>query len=431
MELQPYHGELETEVRERFLRYVQVHTTSDRHSGSHPSSPRQFDLAYMLEKELKELGLTDVTVTEHCYVIARIPASSGVEAPTVAFLAHMDTAPDSSGENVHPRIWEAYDGGVLEIGNGLTLDPSEYPDLRDFIGETLITTDGSTLLGADDKAGVAEIMTAVAFIMAHPEVRHPEVEIIFTPDEEIGQGVDYLPVEELHAHFAYTMDGGKEGSIEAECFSAYRLRIEIDGYVIHPGSARGKMANAVSIASRLIAVLPQNESPEATDGRYGFYCPVEVSGDYGHATIDIIVRDFETDEVLRRVEYVKQLARTMELAYPRSSITVNATKQYLNMRDRIDVYPFLTKILTEAIEATGIEPILDPIRGGTDGARLTEMGLPTPNIYAGGLNFHGPLEWIPVRSLRRATETILTILDLWSERVGSETPLPEIVNDRR
>lgn len=430
MELKKHRPEIERDVQERFLRYVTVHTTSDRHSDTTPSTPQQWDLARMLADELKEIGLSDVTVTEFGYVIARVPASEGVTAPPVAFLAHMDTAPDSSGENVTPQIWKEYDGGVLEIGNGLVLDPQEYPDLLDFVGETIITADGRTLLGADDKAGVAEIMTAVKFIVEHPELSHPKLEIVFTPDEEIGRGVDKLEVQDLHARFAYTMDGGKEGSIEAECFSAYSVNVVIDGYVIHPGSARGKMANAVTIAGRMLSMLPQNESPEATDGRFGFYCPIEVRGDYGRAEIDLIIRDFELDEVLRRVQYVEDLGRTMEGAYPRCKVTVTSQKQYINMRDRLVKYPFMMDILKEAIRTTGVEPIMEPIRGGTDGARLTEMGLPTPNIFAGGLNFHGPYEWIPLRSMVRAVETILEILKLWSVQVPADTELPEITAER-
>jgi tripeptide aminopeptidase len=422
---------LQQDVRERFLRYVQVHTTSDRHSKTTPSTPRQFDLARLLADELSGLGITDVEVTTYGYVIARIPASGGVTAPAVAFLAHMDTAPDSSGENVSPRVWENYDGGRLELGHGIVLDPTDYPDLLDFVGETIITADGTTLLGADDKAGVAEIMSAARFLMEHPEFPHPEVEIVFTPDEEIGRGVDKLDVERLHARFAYTMDGGKEGSIEAECFSAYRVHVKIEGYVIHPGSARGKMANAVTIAGRFLSMIPQNESPEATDGRYGFYCPVEVSGDYGHAEIEFIIRDFDIAEVRRRIAFLTHLGQTMEHAYPRSTVTVTSEKQYLNMGDRIAGYPFLLDLLTRAIEATGVTPRLEPIRGGTDGARLTEMGLPTPNIFAGGLNFHGPSEWIPLRSMVRATETILNLLTLWVQDVPADTELPVVTPKTR
>jgi tripeptide aminopeptidase len=427
MDQQEERRNMESDLLERFLRYVAVHTTSSRHSETTPSTEQQWNLARMLEGELKDAGVPEVEVTEFGYVLGRIPPTRGVTAPAVAFLAHMDTAPDSSGKDVSPRIWEDYNGEVLEIGNGLVLDPREYPDLSDFVGETIITTDGTTLLGADDKAGVAEIMSAVRFLMDHPEVPHPEVEIVFTPDEEIGRGVDRLSVADLHSRFAYTMDGGREGSVEAECFSAYRVKVEIEGYVIHPGSARGKMANAVTIAGRFLSMLPQNESPEATDGRLGFYCPVEVRGDYGKAEIELIIRDFELDEVLRRVAFVEDLGRTMERAYPRSRITVTSEQQYLNMRDRIAEYPFMMDILTRAIRRTGVEPKLEPIRGGTDGARLTEMGLPTPNIFAGGLNFHGPYEWIPLRSMVKATKTILEIVKLWAVEVAADTPLPELV----
>jgi tripeptide aminopeptidase len=299
------------------------------------------------------------------------------------------------------------------------------------VGDTIITADGTTLLGADDKAGVAEIMSAARLLVEIPEIRHPEIEIVFTPDEEIGRGVDKLPLTELHSRFAYTMDGGKEGSIEAECFSAYAVTVEIEGYVIHPGSARGKMVNAVALAGRFLSMIPQTESPETTDGRDGFYCPVEIRGDYGKATIDLIVRDFETTEVMRRVATLEQLGTALQSAYPRSNVTVTSRKQYLNMRDEIEKYPFVLNLLTRAVERAGADPVLEPIRGGTDGARLTEMGLPTPNIFAGGLNFHGPYEWIPVRAMVRATETILNLVQLWSDEVSGDLPLPQLRPDRR
>lgn len=431
MSLNPHEERIRADVQERFLRYVRVHTTSDRHNPETPSSSRQFDLASVLAEELRGMGLSDVTVTDYCYVIARVPASPGVEAPTLALLAHMDTAPDSSGENVQPRIWENYDGSVLPIGNGLSLDPTVYPDLLDFCGETIITTDGSTLLGADDKAGVAEIMAAVRVLTEQPDLPHPELEIIFTPDEEIGRGVDRLPLDQLHARFGYTLDGSKEGSIEAECFSAWAVRVEIQGYVIHPGSARGRMVNAVAMAGRYLSMVPQTEAPETTDGRDGFYCPVEVRGDYGSASIDFIVRDFDRDQVLRRVAYLEQLGATLQAAYPGSTVTVSSRKQYLNMRERIEEFPFVLELLTEAVQAAGMQPVMEPIRGGTDGARLTEMGMPTPNIFAGGLNFHGPYEWIPVRSMVRATQTILELAALWAARVPADTELPHITPEQR
>lgn len=404
------------DLEERFLRYVRVHTTSDRHSESTPSTERQFDLAHMLAGELRSLGVPQVEITEYCYVIARIPASAGVVAPAFVLLAHLDTAPDLTGENVNPRIWRNYDGSVLEIGHDHRLDPAEYPRLSEYIGETIITTDGSTLLGADDKAGIAEIVCAVRFFLEHPDVPHGEIEIVFTPDEEIGHGVDKLPLERLNARFGFTMDGGPQGGIEVECFSAWHATVEIEGYAIHPGSAKNRMVNAVTMAGKYLSMLPQSESPEATDGRDGFYCPVEVRGNYGHAEIDLIIRDFELAEVKRRVRYLEQLAGTLEYAYPRSQVTVTAHKQYLNMFDTVSRYPLLLEILRDAVHATGIEPVMEPIRGGTDGARLTEMGLPTPNIFAGGHNFHGRYEWIPLSAMVRAVKTIVYLAVFWAER---------------
>jgi len=403
-------------VQERFVRYVQIHTTSDRHSDSKPSTARQFDLARILAAELTELGVRDVQMTDSCYVIARIPATIPGPVEPIVFLAHMDTAPDTSGENVVPRIWEDYDGRALEIGNGCTLDPADFPDLLDYTGDTLITTDGSTLLGADDKAGVAEIMTAVEYFQTHPDVAHGEIEVVFTPDEEIGRGVDGLDPAALHSKFGFTMDGGREGTIEAECFNAYQVTVAIQGYVIHPGYAKNKMANAVSIAGRFLSLIPQNESPEATADRDGFYCPIEVRGDYSQAEITFIIRDFAIEEVHRRIAYLRQLGATMEAAYPRSVVTVTETKQYLNMADELKKYPQILEILKDAIRRTGVEPVLEPIRGGTDGSRLTEMGLPTPNIFAGGLNFHGKYEWIPVRAMVSAVQTIVYTTLLWAVR---------------
>ncbi|SIQ52747.1 peptidase T. Metallo peptidase. MEROPS family M20B [Alkalispirochaeta americana] len=421
MDLTQYHALLTDDVQERFLRYVRVHTTSDRHCEETPSTKRQFDLAHLLARELKEMGVSQVSVTDHCYVTARLPASPGVTAPPLLLLAHLDTAPDLSGEGVSPRLWESYDGSPLELGHGYRLDPAEYPDLLDYIGDTVITTDGSTLLGADDKAGVAEIMSALRFLQDHPEVEHGLIEVIFTPDEEIGRGVDKIPLEWITAQFAFTLDGGRQGSIEAECFSAWQVQVEIEGYVIHPGSAKNKLVNAVALAGRYLAAIPQAESPEATEGRDGFYCPVEVRGDYGRAEIELIVRDFDQAQVDRRVAYLKELGKTLELAYPRSRIEVRARQQYLNMYDTISRHPFVMDVLEKAVRAAGLEPVLEPIRGGTDGSRLTEMGIPTPNIFAGGFNFHGRYEWIPVSAMRRATETILHLVRLWKDEVPEKS----------
>lgn len=407
-----FSGELEA----RFLRYVRIHTTSDGHSTTHPSTERQFDLARLLVTELQEMGVPSVELTEYCYVIARIPATPGITAPPVVLLAHMDTAPDTSGEEVNPQVWRRYDGSVLEIGHGCRLDPEEYPDLLDYVGETIITTDGSTLLGADDKAGIAEIMEAIRFFLRNPSVPHGEIEVVFTPDEEIGRGVDKLPLEKLHSRFGFTVDGGGEGRIEAECFSAWRATVTIEGYAIHPGSARNRMINAVTLAGEFLAAIPPGETPETTDGRDGFYCPVEIRGSYGHAEIDLIIRDFDTAHVERRLAYLDQLAHTLQLAHPRASVTVTSHRQYLNMHDTISRYPFLLELLEEAVRSAGGDPVQEPIRGGTDGARLTEMGVPTPNIFTGGHNFHGPYEWIPLSSTVRATKTLCFLVSAWAKQ---------------
>ena len=401
----------EGDLMDRFLRYVRVHTTSDPHSSSTPSTERQFDLARMLEAELRSLGLTDVTLDEQCRLIARVPAT-GAGAP-IGLMAHVDTAPDFSGENVNPRVHERYDGGVIELGGGFTLDPAEYPMLSRYTGETVITTDGSTLLGADDKAGVAEIMTAVAYLLAHPEIPHPEIEVIFTSDEETGRGMDGFPVEKLRSGFCFTIDGTDEGGVEAECFTAYKATVSFTGYSIHPGSARGKLANATSMAATFIAMLPRSESPEATDERYGFYCATEVTGGISKASATIILRDFDHDTVKRRIEYLEQLARTIEGSFPGGSVDVHVDRQYLNMADFLAPHPQVLERVRQAIAATGMEPIMHRVRGGTDGARLSERGIPTPNIFTGGQNLHGRYEWIALPAMVRASRTIVNLVQLF------------------
>ena len=411
----------EEDLLERFLRYVRVFTTSDRHQSGTPSTPGQFDLAAMLVDELKRLGVEAPYFDDSCYVIARIPASAGKEgAPSIGFMAHVDTAPDSPGENVNPTVHRDYEGGVIRLSpkgssEARVLDPAEYPTLNDYTGDTIITTDGTTLLGGDDKAGVAEIMTAVSYMQQHPEIAHGPIEIIFTPDEEIGRGMDEFPVSKLESRVCYTVDGGDEGTYEAECFNAVMASVHFSGRVIHPGSARGKLANAVTMAGEFLSLLPRSESPEATDGRFGFYCPVEVTGGMGGARVDLIIRDFEMSEVERRVETVKRYAAAVEFAYPGSEVTVEHFEQYRNMRDALREVPEATELLEEAIRATGMEPVSHAIRGGTDGARLTQMAVPTPNIFAGPQNMHGVYEWVPLRSMVRAAQTLINLAGLWSD----------------
>jgi tripeptide aminopeptidase len=330
-------------------------------------------------------------------------------------MSHVDTSPDSSGEHVQPQLHRSYDGGTLLLGGEVVLDPAEYPALRDYTGETVITSDGSTLLGADDKAGIAEIMTAVAYLHEHPEFPHGPIEIIFTPDEEIGRGMDHFPIDKLRSRYCYTIDGGDEGTVEAECFTAYLARVEFTGRVIHPGRARGKLVNATTMAGTFLSMLPRAETPEATDGRYGFYCPLEVGGDMGSAWVELIVRDFEMAEVERRIEALRSLARAVEASFPGGRVTVEAHEQYRNMRDILADHPNTVERATAAIRETGMEPKLEIIRGGTDGSRLTQMGIPTPNIFTGAQNMHGRHEWVALPAMVRSAKTILNLIRLWGE----------------
>lgn len=403
----------EADVLERFLRYVRIFTTSDRHGKETPTTPGQWDLARLLERELRDLGVQDVHLDEKCYLIARIPASAADQAPTIGFMAHVDTTEDYSGKDVNPQVHAPYGGGRIEL-SGATLDPAEFPELADYVGETIITTDGKTLLGADDKAGVAEVMTAVRYLLAHPEVPRPNLEIIFTPDEETGHGMDNFPLDQIRSGYCYTVDGGDEGTIEAESFTAYKARVDFYGRVIHPGTARGKLVNAVTMAGHYLALLPRNESPEATDGRYGFYCPTLVAGGLDHAHVEMILRDFDADIVERRIAAVRSFGEAVQAAFPGGRVVVQVEKQYRNMHDSIATEPRGLDLLARAVRATGMEPIFHSIRGGTDGSRLTEMGVPTPNLFAGGHNMHGRFEWVALRSMVRAAKTLVNLAALWA-----------------
>ncbi len=416
----------EQDVLERFLRYVRVHTTSDRHGTEAPTTARQWNLTRMLESELRDLGVKDVTVDKRGYLVARLPATGGptagtsagadddaIAAPVIGYMAHVDTTEDYAGENVNPQVHRNYDGGVIAVGS-LRLDPTEFPDLLEYKGETVITTDGSTLLGADDKAGVAEIMTAVGYLLAHPEIPRPVIEVIFTPDEETGKGMDRFPLQRIRSTYCYTVDGGDEGTIEAESFTAYKATLEFEGVMIHPGTARGKMVNAARMAAAFVAMLPRSESPEATDGRYGFYHPLRLSGSGESALVEVLIRDFESDLVEQRVAAVHAFADAVRASFPGGKVTASVEKQYRNMYDRIAEEPDGLDLLAKAVQATGIEPVFHSIRGGTDGSRLTEMGIPTPNLFAGGHNMHGRFEWVALRSMVRAAKTLVNLAELWT-----------------
>jgi tripeptide aminopeptidase len=409
-------------VLPRFLKYVRFWTESDRSIADTPSTPGQWELAKALAAELSEIGLSDVELTDHCYVIARLPASAGREkAPVIGFMAHLDTSSDVSGKDVKPVLTERYDGSPIRLAEGRALAPAEFPDLSGRIGDTIITSDGTTLLGADDKAGVAEIVAAAEHLLAHPEIEHGPLEFVFTPDEETGKGLPEYPRDRIRATACYTMDGGPQGELEAECFTAYKADVVFTGKVIHLGAARGKMANAVTMAASFVSMLPRSESPEATDGYYGYYCPLEIKGDPEKASVELYLRDFEQPSMDRRLAALEAFARAVEAQFPGGSVSVASKMQYLNMKRKLDQHPRVLELLLAAAQATGTDPFFKPIRGGTDGSRLTEMGIPTPNVFTGGHNYHSRYEWAGLGEMVAAVETILALVGLWAkEGPGSE-----------
>jgi len=407
------------ELLERFLRYVRIFTTSDESlaEAKTPSTPGQWDLLRMLESELKELGVEDVNLDGQGYLIARLPGNlpPGSDVDPIGFMAHVDTSADAPGKNVRPQVHHSYDGKAIRLKDGITIDPADFPLLSDYEGQTIITSDGTTLLGADDKAGVAEIMTAVHWLVQHPDAPRGDLEIIFTPDEETGMGMNRFPVESLNSRFCFTMDGGREGEMETECFFARAARISFNGHVIHPGAARGKLVNAVTMAGAFINMLPRNESPEATDGRYGNYWPHKVEGGLESAELTVFYRSFDAEDISRRTDALKSFAAAVESAFPGGRVTVEIKEQYRNMREELDKHPQVLNKLRQAVLASGIEPLENPIRGGTDGSRLTAMGIPTPNIFAGGVAFHSRSEWAALPAMVRGVTVILKLIGIWSE----------------
>ena len=408
--------QLEPLIVPRFMNYTRYWTESDRHTEATPSSPGQWDLARALQNELLELGVKEVELTPHCYVIARIPAGKGKEgAPSVGFLAHLDTASDVSGKDVKPQLVKEYNGGKIALGEGLELDPAKEAGLAEQKGRAIIHTDGSTLLGADDKAGIAEIMAAVEYLVTHPEIPHGPLEIIFSPDEETGKGLPEFPMDKIKSAACYTLDGGAMGELEAECFNAWKADVEFKGRVIHVGTARGILANASLMAASFAAMLPRSESPEATDGYYGYYCPMEISGNLETARLEIFLRDFETEGMKRRLEVLDTIAKAVEAQFPGGKVIVKKSPQYYNMKDKINEQPQVLERLKTALDNIGIAWRLKPIRGGTDGSRLTEMGIPTPNIFTGGRNYHSRLEWASVSEMCAACRVVIELIRLWGE----------------
>jgi tripeptide aminopeptidase len=412
-------ADLADAIVSRFLRYVRIKTTSDHHVEATPSTPGQWELAKLLAEELRSLGLTEVELTGHCYVIARLPASPGKEGlPAVGFLAHMDTSGDAPGGDVKPQVVKKYDGRPIGLAGNLVLDPEADPDLADQKGKAIIHTDGTTLLGADDKAGIAEIMTALEYLLAHPEIERGPVEIIFSPDEETGKGLPGFPLDAIKAAACYTLDGGPLGELEIECFNAYGAEVHFTGKAMHPGAARGRLVNAALMAASFAALLPRNESPEATDGYYGYYCLMEIKGNQEEASLELIIRDFDRREAERRTAALENFARTVEAQFPGGRARVNAKPQYYNMREKIEARPEVLELLKNAARNTGIEFRLKPIRGGTDGSRLTELGIPTPNIFTGGRNFHSRIEWVSVPEMTAACKLTIELIRLWGARVS-------------
>ena len=408
--------QLETLLVTRFLNYVRHDTESDRDIEKTPSTPGQWELARVLRDELLALGLNDVKITDQCYVIARLPPSAGKEsAPCIGFLAHLDTASDVSGKDVKPQLIENYNGGKIELAGGNCLDPYMEPDLAAHKGKTIIHSDGTTLLGADNKAGIAEIMAAVEYLVKNPQTEHGLIEIIFTPDEETGKGLPDFPLGEIKSAACYTMDGGPMGEIESECFNAWKADIEFTGKVIHIGAARGRFANAALMASTFAVLLPRTESPEATDGYYGYYCPMEISGDLEKTNLEVFLRDFDSEGMKKRLASLETFAKTVEAQFAGGKVVVKTQPQYYNMKSRIDEKPDVLEKLKQAMTNLGIEWRLKPIRGGTDGSRLTELGIPTPNIFTGGRNFHSRLEWVSVSEMCAACKVILELIRIWGK----------------
>ncbi len=403
-------------ILDRFLRYVSIETTSDENSESQPSADREWDLLKLLRDELAALGV-EVTLDEFGYVMASIPSNVDAKVPAIGFIAHVDTAPDASGKDVKPQIIKNYDGGDIALKGvpGLYLKPAEFPEMLHYKGQTLITTDGTTLLGADDKAGVAEIMNAVQYIVEHPEFKHGPIKIGFTPDEEIGRGVVKFDVARFGADFAYTMDGGEIGELEYENFNAASAKIHIQGCNVHPGYAKGKMRNAIHIATELNGLLPVEQRPEYTQDYEGFFHLIAFNGAVEQADITYIIRDHDRAKFEEKKALMTKVCDFINVKYGDGTATLTLKDQYYNMRQQVEPHFHVVEKAIKAIEMAGIKPKVQPIRGGTDGANLSFKGLPCPNIFAGGLNFHGKMEFVPLESIEKASEVVLNIIKLYAE----------------
>lgn len=405
-------------VIERFLKYVTFDTQSDESTGVTPSTPKQMVFAQYLKTELEELGLKDISLDENGYLFATLPSNVDHEVPVVGFIAHMDTSPDMSGENVKPRIVEKYDGKDIPLcaEENIILSPANFPELLDHVGEDLIVTDGHTLLGADDKAGIAEIVGAVAYLIAHPEIKHGDIRIGFNPDEEIGLGAHKFDVEKFGAKWAYTMDGGEVGELEFENFNAAAAKIRVKGRNVHPGYAKNKMINSLLVANEYASLLPADETPGTTEGYEGFYHLIGMEGEVENTVLSYIVRDHDREKFEARKQALLGYAAQLNEKYGEGTVTVELKDQYYNMRQQVEPLMHIIDIAFAAMQEAGVTPKVKAIRGGTDGAQLSFKGLPCPNIFAGGLNFHGRYEFVPVQSIEKAMNVVVKIAELTAKR---------------
>ena len=408
----------EKKIIDRFIRYVKVDSQSDPESTTTPSTEKQWDIAHLLVDELKAIGLQEVEIDQYGYIMATLPSNVSHQVPTIGFIAHYDTSPDFSGANVNPQFVYNYNGGdiVLNEKEGIVLSSSYFSDLKKYIGQTIITTDGLTLLGADDKAGVAEIVSAMEYLIEHPEIQHGKIRIGFTPDEEIGKGPHKFDVSKFGAEWAYTMDGSHIGELEYESFNAAGAKIHIKGKSVHPGTAKGRMVNAVLIASELIEMLPEDEIPERTEGREGFFHVMNIKGDVENTYINLIIRDHDRNKFNARKELLHTIVKDLKELHKDAVFELEVEDQYYNMREKIEPVIHIVEIAEEAMKEVGVTPVIQAIRGGTDGAQLSFKGLPCPNIFAGGVNFHGKYEYLPVPSLLKAIDVILKIAELTAKK---------------
>lgn len=408
-------------ITERFLKYVSFDTQSSEETGTTPSTQKQMVFAKVLHDELIKEGLQDVELDSLGYLYATLPSNTSKSIPTIGFISHLDTSPDASGTNVKPQIINNYDGKDITLSTDRVLSPKQFPELLDHIGDDIITTDGTTLLGADDKSGIAAIVEAMVYLQKHPEIEHGKIRIAFNPDEEIGMGAHHFNVEKFGCKFAYTIDGSECGEIEFENFNAASAKITVSGRSVHPGSAKGKMINAGRIATEIVQMFPQSETPETTEGYEGFYHLTSISGSCTEANLSFIIRDHSTEKFQERKQTVSRIVDTINQRYGNGTATLTLTDQYYNMRKQVEPQMYIIDIARQAITEAGMTPKIKAIRGGTDGAQLSFMGLPCPNIFAGGINFHGPYEFLPIQSLERVKQTIINICKItaqykWNEK---------------